>query len=74
MSEGEILRMRRYLGIERAAEDYCDERVDGNGRKLYLDKVDSVSGLRRDEITMIFDDGVFNEQHRRFHHAVEEVF
>ena len=32
----------------------------------YLDKVGSVSGLRRDEMTMIFDDGVLDEQHRRF--------
>jgi len=37
--------MRRYLGTERAAEDYCNEVVDGEGRLLYLDKVGSVSAL-----------------------------
>ncbi len=31
----------------------------------------SVSGSRRDEITMIFDDGVLDEQHRRFLDVVE---
>jgi len=34
--------------------------------QLYLDKVASVSGSRRDEITMIFDDEVIDDQHRRF--------
>ncbi len=33
--------------------------------RLYLDKVGSVSGLRRDEATMIFDDGVIDEQFQR---------
>ena len=32
----------------------------------YLDKVGSVSALTETEITMIFDDGVLDEQHRRF--------
>ena len=36
----------------------------------YLDKVGSVSGLRRDEMTMIFDEGVIDEQFQRnFHPA-----
>ena len=35
----------------------------------YLDKVGSVSGLRRDGTTLIFDDEVIDEQHQRFLHA-----
>ncbi len=38
------LASRAYLASERAAEDYCDEVVDGEGRLLYVDKVGSVSG------------------------------
>jgi len=34
-----------YLRSERAAVDYVDEVVDGQGRLQYLDKVRSVSGL-----------------------------
>ena len=33
-----------YLASERAADDYCDELVDGAGRPLYLDSIGSVSG------------------------------
>jgi len=40
--------------------------VDAVGMSRYLDKVGSVSGLRRDEISMIFDDALLDEQHRRF--------
>ena len=72
MTDGQVRRMRWYLGTERAAEDYCDERVDGNGRKQYLDKVVSVSGLGRDGPPMIFDEGVLDEQHRRFLSALNE--
>ena len=32
----------------------------------YLDKVGSVSGLRRDEITMEFHEELLDEQYRRF--------
>ena len=39
-----------YLASERAAEDYCNDLVDGGGRQLYLDKVGSVSGLSRVEL------------------------
>jgi len=38
-------KMGRFLETERAAEMYCNEEVDGAGRKLYLDEVGSVSGL-----------------------------
>ncbi len=33
----------RYLASERAAEDYCNEVVDGEGQLLYLDSLVSVS-------------------------------
>ena len=35
----------QYLASERAAEDYCNEVVDGSGRLQYLDKSGSVSAL-----------------------------
>ncbi len=35
---------RLYMVSELAAEDYCDERVDGSGRALYIDTTRSVSG------------------------------
>ena len=34
--------------------------------QLYLDKVRSVSGLRRDEIPMEFHEELIDEQYRRF--------
>jgi len=54
---------------EVAAENYVDELVDGSGRPLYLDKVRSVSGKRRDEPSHVWDDQVLEEQHRRFLNA-----
>ena len=46
-----------YLVSERAAEDYCDEVVDGQGRVLYLDLPGSVRAVDRDRdpITSLFD-------------------
>ena len=38
-----------FLASELASELYVDERVDKDGRSLYLDIPLSVSGLRRDE-------------------------
>ncbi len=38
-----------YLRSELAAEQYCDEVVDGNGFPLHLDRVGSVSALDEDE-------------------------
>jgi len=35
----------RWIQTELAAEMYVDDRVDGQGRVCYLDKVDSVSAL-----------------------------
>jgi len=46
------------------------DRADG---LLEVDSTGSVSGLTRHDITMIFDDGVIDEQHRRFL-ELEEVF
>ena len=44
------LSFRRYLASERAAVDYCNEVVDGQGRQQYLDKVASVSGAFEVEV------------------------
>ena len=41
-------------------------KLDGAAQPCEVDKVVSVSGLRRDEQLMIFDDEVLDEQHRRF--------
>ncbi len=59
-----------YLRSERAAEDYTDEVVDGEGRLLYLDKVASVSALIEPP-EPIWVDSILNEQHRRFHNAFD---
>jgi len=40
--------------------------VDMHQLSLYLDKVGSVSGLRRDETDHVFDDAIVDEQYRRF--------
>ncbi len=58
---------RFYMRSEVAAEDYCDERVDGSGRLLYLDIPGSVSGSPPPKIH--WDDAVIQEQHRRFHNG-----
>ena len=44
-----------------AAVDAGYHGVDGRWDACYLDKVGSVSGSRRDEAAMIFDDGVLDE-------------
>ncbi len=61
----DILRRLSYLGSERAAEDYCDEVVDGDGRLQYLDKVHSVSALNEPP-EPLFVDELLDEQYRRF--------
>ena len=48
------------------------EGLAPRGDLAYIDKVVSVSGLRRDETTMIFDDEVIEDQYRRFLDAVSE--
>ncbi len=57
----EAAQRRRFLGVD-TPQDVCE-----------LDKVGSVSGSRRDETTMIFDEGVIDEQHRRFLDPLELV-
>ncbi len=42
------------------------EGVDMEGDLWYLDKVRSVSGLRRDETMLVFDDELIDNQYRRF--------
>ena len=41
------------------------EVVDRGGADCYLDKVGSVSAMRRDETTMIWDEGVLHDQQQR---------
>ena len=54
-------------GLEEAAQRRSGSlELAGMVASRYLDKVGSVSGLRLDETTMIFDEGVIDEQHRRF--------
>ncbi len=54
-------------GLEEAAQRRAASReVDARELSLYLDKVGSVSAVRRDETTFWPDDEVLDEQHRRF--------
>ncbi len=46
---------RPYLASERAAEHYCDEVVDGQGRLQYLDLPCSVSALIEIETDCDYD-------------------
>ena len=48
------------------AQQISLEGLVPRGDLEYLDSRVSVSGLRRDETVMIFDEGVLDEQHRRF--------
>ncbi len=49
------------------------EGVDRAAELARLGTRVSVSGLRRDEIEMIFDEEVLDEQHRRFLKSCKEV-
>ena len=46
---------RFYLRSEQASLDYCNEVVDGGGRRLYLDKSGSVSALVEVEADVAYD-------------------
>ena len=59
-----------YMRSEQAAEDYVDERVDGSGCRLHVDKVLSVSALPEPE--HVFVQEVINEQEARFLHPWQE--
>ena len=55
-------------GLEEAAQrrlELPDDLVVDESL-LYLDKVDSVSGARRDETHHVWDDQILDEQHARF--------
>ncbi len=62
----------RYLASERAADDYCDERVDRQGRSLYIDTALSVSALTETETFMIWNEAIINEQLQRFEASARE--
>ncbi len=68
LSHNGFLTERGYAELaERELE--WPEAVDMSTRCLYLDKVGSVSGTRRDEDTIIFDDELLDQQYRRFHNG-----
>jgi len=54
-------------GLAEAAQRELELGLRPRGDCDIVDIPLSVSGLRRDEIKMIFDDAVIDEQHRRFH-------
>ncbi len=58
--------LTRFGESEVAAELYCDEGIDGKTFQRYIDRSVSVSALPETETSMIFDDGVIDEQYRRF--------
>ena len=41
-----------YMASQRAAEDYCNEVVDGEGRLLEVDSIGSVSAVERNGTEM----------------------
>jgi len=49
-----------------AQRDLLGPELAGVVAQRYLDKVVSVSGLRRDETDHVFDDLIVDEQYRRF--------
>ena len=60
-------------GLEEAAQQFSLEGLVPRGECEYVDRVLSVSALTETEINMIFDDGVLDEQHRRFLEQFEAV-
>jgi len=60
-------------GLEEAAQRGVDRahQLAIWGRDGYLDKVVSVSGLRRDETDHVWDDRILDQQYRRFLDEVE---
>ncbi len=51
---------------ESDCELYVDEVLTGDGQYVILDMLGSVSGLRRDETVMIWNEDILDEQYRRF--------
>jgi len=60
-----------FMASELASELYVDGRVAGDGSPSYVDKVGSVSAVQRDETQLWLGDELLEEQHRRFHNAVD---
>ena len=61
-----IRTLASYLASERAAEDYCNEVVDGAGRLLQVDRVVSVSALPGPGPDLWLDSQDTDSQYRRF--------
>ncbi len=62
----------RYLASERAAEDYTDEIVDGQGRLQYLDQVPSVSASEPSRATLWLPASQLEKQRRRHLHSLPD--
>ena len=62
-----FLTVRGYA--ENAQREDALPRVDDMDMFEYLDCSVSVSGLRRDEDFLVFDDQVIDQQYRRFHNG-----
>ena len=60
-----------FMASELASELYVDGLLTGDGQAVIVDSPVSVSGLRRDEIKMIFDEEILDEQCRRHFHQLE---
>ena len=60
-----------FMASELASEMYVDDLLTGDGFSVILDSPGSVSGLRRDEINMIFDEEIIDEQCQRHFHQLE---
>ncbi len=60
---------RFYMRSELAAEDYTDEKVDGSGRRLYIDKEGSVSANGHGPEPLWPEMKNIDDQERRFLHA-----
>ncbi len=54
-------------GLEETAQRFSLEGLASRDDHGYIDKVVSVSGLRRDEEFHVFDESLIEEQYRRFH-------
>ena len=52
--------------VSQAAQQYSLEGLAPRGELEYLDRVGSVSGLRRDEELYAHDDDYMDQQYRRF--------
>ena len=58
-----------FLQSERAAEDYCNEVIDGEGRLQYLDSHGSVSASVEVEVDADYDPTHFELNRRLIHHG-----